>query len=257
VKNQIQSDFDVHWENNFSESIPASKMQAAENFFSPVITRLKWQKINVFEAGCGDGVHWKFIRNMGNEYLRYTGIDISAAAIDQLRKKKLCPQDRFIRMDLSALSEPDNSYDIVFAFGVLAYTQNPNKSFAELCRICKPGGWVGIWIYPEPQGLSKAVFFTIRYICRIIGTFGTRRIADLIVPFMKWLPTKSKMHLGNSSWKQCREVILVNIAPMHLAFFQRHEVIYWFQRQRMHIEYEDLSQPITLWGRKKILRSRA
>jgi ubiquinone/menaquinone biosynthesis C-methylase UbiE len=247
---RIQSDFDDHWGKNFSAAIPRSKITEAQKFFRPVITLLKSQETKVFEAGCGDGVHWTFIRNLKNDGLSYTGIDISAAAINRLREEKERQKDRFIKMDLSALSEPDNSYDIVFAFGVIAYTQRPEKSFAELCRICKPGGWVGIWVYPEPQGVGKLAFYTIRHMCRLLGPFATRRIADSIVPFMGWLPTRSKVNLFNASWKQCREVILVNIAPRRLSFFQREEVILWFENQHITVEYEDENNQITLWGRK-------
>jgi len=247
---KIQTDFDAHWERNFSESIPQIKIQEAEKFFTPVIPLLRSRESKIFEAGCGDGVHWTFIKNLKNDRGSYTGIDISATVIDRLEKKKKQRRDRFLKMDLSALTEPENSYDIVFAFGVVAYTQRPEKSFSELCRICKPGGWIGIWIYPEPRGLGKIILYTVRHICHLVGPFMRHRIADLIVPFMGILPTRSKMNLFNSSWKECREVVLVNIAPRRLAFIKRDKILYWFQKHNIHIEYEDKSNPITLWGRK-------
>ena len=153
-------------------------------------------------------------------------------------------------MDLTALTEPDNFYDIVFSFGVIAYTKDPEQSFSELCRICKPGGRVGIWIYPEPLGYKKFLFNFTKVICHYVGPFVTNRIADFIVPFLGLLPTRSKMNLANSSWKECREVILVNIAPERLAFFKRDIILSWFNKYKVQIEYEDRENPITLWGRK-------
>jgi ubiquinone/menaquinone biosynthesis C-methylase UbiE len=250
INTHLQSDFDDHWEKNFSESISQIKIREAEQYFKPVIDLLMAQPIKVFDGGCGDGVHWAFIRSLKNDRLNYTGIDISATAIAKLQKQNTTHCDRFLQMDLTKLTEPANSYDIVFSFGVIAYTTDPEKSFSELCRICKPGGRVGIWIYPEPQGLGKITLYTVRHICGWVGPFARRRIADLIVPFIGFLPTRSKMNLFNSSWKECREVILVNIAPRQLVFIQREEVLSWFLKHHIDIEYEDESNPITLWGRK-------
>ena len=76
MKSQIQTDFDAHWGKNFSESIPQIKIQEAEKFFTPVIPLLRSKESKVFEAGCGDGVHWTFIKELDNQRLSYTGIDI-------------------------------------------------------------------------------------------------------------------------------------------------------------------------------------
>lgn len=251
MNSKIQTDFDAHWKKNFSESIPQIKIQEAEKFFGPVIPFLRSREFRVFEAGCGDGVHWTFIKSLKNDRLSYTGIDISANAINRLKKKNDQRRDRFLQMDLAALSEPEKSYDIVFAFGVVAYTQSPERSFTELCRICKQGGWIGVWVYPEPQGLSMVAFKATRRICRIVGPFLTRRIADIITPFIGLLPTRSKINLINSSWKECREVILVNIAPKKLVFIKRDEILFWFRKHHIKVEYEDRDNPITLWGRKE------
>ena len=208
------------------------------------------QLVKVLDVGCGDGVHWRYLRRLGNERLSYTGVDISATVIQRLQQTEDERQDKFIQMDVTALAGPDETYDLVFAFGVVAYTNDPAHCFDELYRVCKPGGWIGVWIYPQQTGLGGFVFSATRWLCQQAGPFWSRRIADLIVPFLGILPTRSKMNLRNSTWRQCREVILVNIMPKQLTFFQRDEVADWFMTHNVDLRFEDPDNPITIWGCK-------
>jgi len=75
-------------------------------------------------------------------------------------------------------------------------------------------------------------------------------IADCIVPFLGLLPTRSKMSLANASWRQCREVVLVNIAPSQLYFPQEAEIEGWFAKNDVETVWRDDKAPVTLWGKK-------
>ena len=46
-------------------------------------------------------------------------------------------------------------------------------------------------------------------------------------------------------------MVLVNIAPKQLVFIKRDEILFWFRKHKIKVEYEDRDNPITLWGRKK------
>lgn len=251
MNQQIQSDFNQHWQTNPLSQVPRNKLCGAASFFRPVFDLLCTQKARVLDVGCGDGVQWHYLRNLGNEQLNYTGVDISAVALWRMKQQHAGGRVCFIQMDATALAISDNIYDLVFAFGVVAYTHNPRRCFTELCRVCKPGGWVGLWMYPRLGGLGGFVFDLTRRVCQRVGHFWTRRIADLIVPFLGVLPTRSKLSLRNATWHQCQEVVLVNIAPRQLAFFSRDEVATWFEDHDLDIEYEDRNNPITIWGRKR------
>ena len=248
---QIQSDFDQHWQGNLLSQVSDSKLREVESFFEPVLDLLRVQPTEVLDVGCGDGVHWRYLHSLENEQLGYTGIDLSAVAIQRMHQLSVGKKDCLIQMDGTALALPSDVYDLVFAFGVVAYTSDPRRCFKELCRVCKPGGWIGVWIYPKQEGLAWLAFRLVRQVCRRVSPFWTRRVADLIVPFLGTLPTRSKMSLRNSTWRQCREVVLVNIAPKQLAFFRRDEIAAWFMAHGVDIEYEDRDNPITIWGRKQ------
>jgi dTDP-4-amino-4,6-dideoxygalactose transaminase/ubiquinone/menaquinone biosynthesis C-methylase UbiE len=252
ARSSEQNCYDKHWKNHGQRDVPDSKLREAMVFFNPVLDQLKSEALKVLDVGCGNGVHWRFLRGIGNRNLSYTGVDISQAAIEYLRCLSNEETDKFMLMDATELGGPDGSYDLVFSFGVLGYTSDPRIAFAEMCRVCRPGGWLGIWIYPKREGLTGWAFQSVRGLCRRLGYFWTRRIADLLVPILGFLPTRSKMSLRNSSWRECREIVMVNIAPERLAFFSSDEIRQWFSEESIDNKFEDPENPITMWGSKRV-----
>ena len=95
---------------------------------------------------------------------------------------------------------------------------------------------------------TKNVWTATRKICNVFGPTVTKIIADCIVPFLGVLPTQSRMSLKNSTWKQCREIILVNIDPFILHCFRHSEVKNWFKNNDCEIVENLPSSPIAIWG---------
>lgn len=208
----------------------------------------------VLDAGCGDGVHVDLLTRDANvpEDRFFVGLDISMSALRVSKRRAHFADSKyaFVRADVGRLPFGDNWFDAVFSFGVLAYSDNPFYSFSELCRVIRTGGFIGIWVYPQTQGVCGALFSLVRKACQLTGSIGCRLIADCIVPFLGFLPTRSKMSLANASWQQCREVVLVNIAPRQLHFPDSAEVENWFTKNNFRIICQDDANPITLWGKK-------
>lgn len=71
---------------------------------------------------------------------------------------------RFQEADAESLPFPDASFDAVIStFGVM-FTPNQDKAAAELARVCKPGGRIGLANW-TPEGFIGQLFKTIgRYI---------------------------------------------------------------------------------------------
>jgi ubiquinone/menaquinone biosynthesis C-methylase UbiE len=244
------SHFDEHWVLNNLEAIPTSKIEAAKKFIPPVINAQKpQQEMHLLDVGCGDGVHVHAL-NQSIEKLKPIGIDISLPALKIAKQRDNKHQWNFMKADAGALPFTNDSFDTVISYGVLAYTANPKTSFSEMCRVAKPGGLIGVWIYPRLGGLKGFVFNSIRALSSMLGTNGATFIANLIVPFIGVLPTSSKISLSNASWRECREIIMVNIFPKHLIFPTQSEVEQWFNENDISIIYSDSTSPITIWGTK-------
>jgi ubiquinone/menaquinone biosynthesis C-methylase UbiE len=244
--------FDRHWEENIANEIPVSKKKEAEKFLQPLFDLQKSNEPKrVLDAGCGDGVHIDALTNAGrgfNDSL-IVGLDFSITALNASQRRQKTMSE-FVRGDIGRLPFANNQFDIVYSFGVLAYTANPSLSFSELCRVTRKDGYIGIWVYPQIGGLSGMLLSLARSVCKLTGYAGCRFVANCIVPFLGLLPTRSKVSLVNASWQQCREVVLVTIAPDKLYFPDVSEVESWFTKNNIAIISRDDDAPITLWGKK-------
>ena len=168
----------------------------------------------------------------------------------RLSGKQANEEWRFTQADIGNLPFKAERFDIVFSYGVLAYTNNYISSFAELCRVTKEGGLIGVWFCPKNNEILNGLLHFTRTVCKIGGTSFTSLIANFIVPFLGFLPTSSKINLSNSSWKQCREVVMVNLAPTNLVFLDEAKVHRLFNENHIQILSIKNNPPITIWGRK-------
>jgi SAM-dependent methyltransferase len=106
--------------------------------------------LRVLEIGVG----------MGADYLEWLkaganaiGVDLSAASIERARLR--CQQAGYqpdLRVaDAEQLPFPDNSFDLVYSYGVMHHSPNTEQCVREAWRVLKPGGKGRIMIYHHPS----------------------------------------------------------------------------------------------------------
>jgi ubiquinone/menaquinone biosynthesis C-methylase UbiE len=159
-------------------------------------------------------------------------------------------------MDACQLDFPSNSFDIVFAYGVIGYTDCPQKAMQELFRVCKPNGIVGIFS-PEISGISHFGLQFLRSVASRLNNKGKSLLADLLVPFFGLVPSETKISLNNASWKQIREVILTDIAPPKLSLLSHDAITNWFSSNLFEIFSDDKEIPTSVWGNKIETKSKS
>jgi ubiquinone/menaquinone biosynthesis C-methylase UbiE len=244
--------FNSHWNDYSSQTLPITKKIEAQRFLQPLFATMESQvSLRVLDAGCGDGVHIEVIADncKASERVSLWRVDISLTALCTSRRRQR-NEWSFVQGDVSQLPFQNGQFEVVFSFGVLCYKDNPLLSFSELCRVTRKGGFIGIYVYPRPRGIKGFLFRLVRKACQIGGHICCQLIVACIVPFLGFLPTRSKMKLTNSSWRQCRELVMVNIAPKQLYFPDAFEVEGWFARHNVKIISTDNANPLTYWGEK-------
>jgi len=161
----------------------------------------------VLEVGCGAAVDLARFA-LGGAVT--TGVDLAPSAIALARtnfEQQGLP-GRFEVADGEQLPFPDNSFDCVYAHGVVQYTANPRRLVDECRRVLKPGGQAVFQVYNRVSwlnALSKLMKvglehddapvllkFSIREFTTLLSGFRTVRI----VP--ERFPVKSRLHGG---WK--------------------------------------------------------
>jgi SAM-dependent methyltransferase len=108
---------------------------------------------SVLEVGCGAGVDLARFAKGG---AAVTGIDLapSAIALAQANFEQQGLPGRFEVADGERLPFPDNSFDLVFAHGVVQYTANPRQLVQECRRVLKPGGQAVFQVYNRISWLN-------------------------------------------------------------------------------------------------------
>lgn len=106
--------------------------------------------LKVLEVGVG----------MGADYLEWlkagalaSGVDISATSIERTRQRCAAAGYRCdLRVaDAEQLPFEDNSFDVVYSYGVMHHSPNTPQCVLEAWRVLKPGGEARIMLYHHPS----------------------------------------------------------------------------------------------------------
>jgi len=166
-----------------------------------------YRDISLLEAGCGVGIDLVHFARAG---AMVTGVDLSKTAIELARQNfnHHGLQADLRVMNAEALEFPDNSFDTVYAHGVLQYTANAQKMVGELYRVLKPGGQAILMVYNKFSWLNLMRMLTKVPLehedAPVLRKFTVAEFRRMLKPFKssrvipERFPVKTKLHKG---WK--------------------------------------------------------
>jgi SAM-dependent methyltransferase len=162
---------------------------------------------SVLEVGCGAGVDLARFAKSG---ARVTGVDLASSAVAlataNFRQQGLCR--RFVVGNGERLPFRSDSFDLVYAHGVVQYTTKPQQLVDECRRVLRPGGDAIFQVYNRISWLnilSKVMKVGLEHedapVLLKLSSAEFRRLlagfrAVRIVP--ERFPVKSRLHGG---WK--------------------------------------------------------
>jgi phosphatidylethanolamine/phosphatidyl-N-methylethanolamine N-methyltransferase len=95
----------------------------------------------ILEVGVGTGINLALYPRD----CKVTGVDLSDSMLEKAHErvaKNGLREVRLMQMDASALTFPDESFDIVYAPYLISVVPDPVKVALEMRRVCRPGGRV-------------------------------------------------------------------------------------------------------------------
>lgn len=107
----------------------------------------RWHGKKVLEVGVGAGTDFLQWARAG---AKITGVDLTEQACEHVRRRLELygfTADDILVADSENLPFDDNSFDLVWSWGVIHHTPNTEKAMREIVRILKPGGRAKIMIY--------------------------------------------------------------------------------------------------------------
>jgi len=112
----------------------------------------KWKGKKVLEIGCGIGTD---AVNFAKHGADYTGIELSNVSLELTKKRfdVFGLTGAFFNMDaqdLDTLSRVGRDFDLIYSFGVIHHSPNPQKIIDNCLQLLKPdGGMLKLMVYAE------------------------------------------------------------------------------------------------------------
>jgi ubiquinone/menaquinone biosynthesis C-methylase UbiE len=162
---------------------------------------------SVLDVGCGAGVDLARFAKGGADV---TGVDVAASAIGLARAnfEQQGLNGRFEVADGERLPFADNTFDLVYAHGVVQYTAHPQRLVDECRRVVKPGGQAIFQVYNRISwlnALSKVMKVPLEHEdAPMLQKFTAAEFRRLLAGFSQLtivperFPVKSRLHGG---WK--------------------------------------------------------
>jgi ubiquinone/menaquinone biosynthesis C-methylase UbiE len=175
------------------------------NYLPRLINFESYRGKKLLEVGCGAGID---LIHFGRAGAILTGIDLSRTAIDLAQKNLEINglQADLCLMNGEAMQFPDNSFDVVYAHGVLQYTSNANKMIEEIHRVLKPGGEAIMMVYNRISWLNLMRTLTKVPLehedAPVLKKYSIRELKQMLAPFQSYkiiperFPVKTKLHSG-------------------------------------------------------------
>lgn len=138
-------------------------------------TRLQTPGARVLEAGCGDGMMAAALSGFGH--------DLTLVDIDDWRDERA----RALYFQQANLGQPlpldDAQFDLVYSYNTFEHLPDPTLAFAEVVRLCKPGGQIYLKfgpLYASAWGLHAYQTLPIPYLQYLFSeTFVQNRLAEI------------------------------------------------------------------------------
>lgn len=170
---KYQSDVYSYWWKSSHKNVVYDDEKNKKIFNSTI--SFEMEKINnivVLDAGCGNGRFSKIISNYNPSL--FIIVDISDGIFEA--KKNLKEKNinfLAIKGDISEIPFKDEVVDFAYSWGVIHHTENPEKTFKNICRPIKKNGTLGIYVYKNNpdyryDNLILRFFYILRQILIIL-----------------------------------------------------------------------------------------
>jgi ubiquinone/menaquinone biosynthesis C-methylase UbiE len=168
----------------------------------------------VLEVGVGSGIDFtQWVRAGAQAH----GVDLTPKAIEATRSRLnaygLTSAELMIA-DAEALPYRDDTFDLVYSWGVIHHTQSTEVALKEIVRVCRPGGIAKIMIYNRRSIL--ALFLWVRY--ALLRARPWRSLAFCLARYMESQGTKAFTTREAARTLQGMPVEQIRIEPIFTCY---------------------------------------
>jgi ubiquinone/menaquinone biosynthesis C-methylase UbiE len=156
LKHRVQAYWDAHpcgtqftgleWGSREFFDAVTRERYARQPFMADAVGFTLYRGKRLLEIGCGLGTD---LMEFARHGARVTGLDLTHASVALARRRFELESmaGQFAVGDAENMPFSDNSFDVVYSFGVLHHTPDTRRAFGEVHRVLKPGGEAVIMLY--------------------------------------------------------------------------------------------------------------
>jgi len=139
----------------------------------------RWRDKKVLEIGCGIGTD---TINFARHGARVTAVELSGRSLEIARQRAkvygIEDRIRFYQANAQSLTRvvPIEPYDLVYSFGVLHHTPEPERAFQEIKNYLRPGSTIKVMMYHRCSW--KALWIVVKF-----GKAQFWRIPELVAQY--------------------------------------------------------------------------
>jgi len=111
-----------------------------------VLDKIDWRAKKILEVGTGVGTDARSIVARGADY-EGINVDHGSVAITAKAFSVFSVQGNVQKCSATALTYDNDTFDVVYSFGVLHHIPDVNQAVSEIYRVLKPGGEVLVMLY--------------------------------------------------------------------------------------------------------------
>jgi ubiquinone/menaquinone biosynthesis C-methylase UbiE len=110
---------------------------------------------DVLDVGCGSGIATQLFAEAG---AKVTAVDLTEWAVATTRRRldAFGLQGNVQQEDAERLPFEDDSFDLVFSWGVIHHSSDMDRALSQLVRVCRPSGQVVLMVYHR-----RSLFFLV------------------------------------------------------------------------------------------------
>jgi ubiquinone/menaquinone biosynthesis C-methylase UbiE len=189
AQKQTENSFGYKWKQYHTYDSTPFRMTAQNwliqryGFKDPMDMRAYFiKKQRILDAGCGSGFSTSLWVDPFWKGDFWIGVDISEA-IDVARERLgSIKNTHFVQADILSLPFLENSFDTIFAEGVLHHAPSTEMALKALVSLLQKGGEMMFYVYREKGPIRE---FTDDYIRNIISMLPPEKAWDLLRPLTK------------------------------------------------------------------------
>jgi 2-polyprenyl-3-methyl-5-hydroxy-6-metoxy-1,4-benzoquinol methylase len=184
---------------------------------------------DVLECGCGGGQHTALLAPAAKSVM---AVDLNTTDIARERNKQFS-NVTFLEDDLATM-DVGRQFDIVLCIGVIHHTDDPDATFRNLYRHCRPGGLMIIWTY-SAEGNAM-----VRYGVEPIRKLVLRHLSRKTLNVIAWIVTAALYPIIHTVYR----IPALRFLPYYEYFANARRLS--FERNQLNV-FDKLNAPQTIF----------